>query len=42
MGCYCKENTSIFLPWTIVRHNFVEFSDLNVYKSGDDKKNYCL
>lgn len=42
LGCYCKEATSIFLPWTIAAHNFVEFSDLNVYKDGNDRKNYCL
>lgn len=42
MGCYCKEETSIFLPWTIVTHNFVEHSEINVYMEGPDKKNYCL
>jgi hypothetical protein len=42
MGCYCKANTSIFLPWTVIRTNFAEFSNINVYKNGEDKKNYCL
>ena len=42
MGCYCKENTRLYLPWTIIRHSFVEYSDLNVYKNGDDNFNYCL
>lgn len=42
LGCYCKENTSIFIPWSIATHNFVEFSDTNIYKEGDDRKNYCL
>ena len=42
LGCYCKASTSLFLPWTIARHNFVEFSDLNSYKEGEDKRNYCL
>ena len=42
MCCYCKENTRLYLPWTIIRHSFVEYSDLNVYKNGDDNFNYCL
>lgn len=42
IGCYCKENTNIFLPWTIVTHNFNEFSDLNTFQEGSDRKNYCL
>ena len=43
MGCYCMENTSIFLPWTIATHNFVEFSELNKYEGGGpDNKNYCM
>ena len=42
MGCYCKEETHILLPWTIVTHNFREFSDLNKFKDGMDNKSYCL
>ena len=29
MACYCKSETNIFLPWTIIGHNFQEFSDMN-------------
>ena len=42
LGCYCKDNTSIFIPWKIAAHNFVEFSDLNTNKEGNDRANYCL
>jgi hypothetical protein len=45
MGCFCKADTNILLPWTLVGHNFKEFSDYNLWiPSGatEDKKNYCL
>ena len=29
LGCYCKANTSVYLPWTVVTHNFQEFSEYN-------------
>ena len=35
LGCFCKETTSLFLPWTLVGHNFSEFSDTN------DSINHC-
>ena len=42
MGCYCKEETSMWLPWTLVNNNFAEFSELNEYVAGEDRRNYCL
>ena len=35
LGCYCKAKTSFWLPWTIIGHNFIEFSDSN------DSFNHC-
>ena len=42
MGCYCRDETSMWLPWTLVNNNFAEYSDLNKFIEGDDKQNYCL
>ena len=42
IGCYCKAETSVFLPWTVIAKNFAEFSELNLWIEGEDKRNYCL
>ena len=41
MACYCKSETNIFLPWTVIGHNFADFSDMNPIP-GKDNTNYCL
>lgn len=42
MRCYCKDETSLWMPWTLIGKNFAEFSELNVYVDGQDRQNYCL
>jgi hypothetical protein len=42
MGCYCREETKIFLPWTIIGHNFNDYAYMNPATPTQDKKNYCL
>lgn len=41
LACYCREETSLWLPWTLIGNNFQDFSNLNP-NTNQDKKNYCL
>ena len=41
MRCYCSAETSLWLFWTLINNNFVEFSKLNPTIEGDDYTNYC-
>jgi hypothetical protein len=35
LACYCKETTSLYLPWTLAGNLFMEES------GGLDNKNHC-